>query len=299
MGWHNWESLWKSFAWQIQGAPGVVIAGNVTDVYARGMDDALYQTSWTGSAWTSKRHDDGGVLGSSPTVVSSEPKNRDVYIRGSDGALWRKYWHADSGWHGWESLGGQIQGAPGVVIAGNATDVYVRGMDNALWQKTWTPGSAWTGWIRHDDRTVLGSSPSVVRLGSSPTVVSSEPKNRDVYICGSSGSDGTVWRKYWHADSGWHPWEPLGGPKPRMKGAPGVVIAGNATDVYVRGMDDALWQNTWTPGSAWTGWNRHEPGYDPTVLGSSPTVVSSGPKHRDVYIRGYGGDLCHKYWQTP
>jgi hypothetical protein len=32
-------------------------------------------------------------------------------------------------------------------------------------------------------------------------------------------------------------------------------------------------------------------------LGSMPAVVSLGPDHRDVHVRGQDGAVYHKYWQ--
>lgn len=270
--WHGWYLL----GGQIRDDPGVVIAGDAVDLYVRGTDDALHQQYWVpDSGWSGwLRHDDGGILGSGPCVVSSGPDHRDVYIRGANGAVWHKWWNG-SQWSAWDDLGGQIQGGPGVVIAGGTTDIYARGMDDALWQKYWD-GSSWSDWFRHDDGAILGSGPCIVASG---------PDHRDVYI---RGANGAVWHKWWDG-SQWSGWDNLGG---EIHGRPGVVIAGGTTDIYARGMDNALWQKYWD-GSSWSDWFRHDDG---GVLGSAPTVVSRGPDHRDVYVAGSTSAVHQKWW---
>ena len=270
--WHGWYSL----GGQIRDEPGVVIAGDTVDVYARGINDVLHQQYWIPSrgAWSGWIPHDGGILGSGPCVVSSGPDHRDVYARGADGGVWHKWWNGAK-WSGWEDLGGEIQGSPGVVIAGGKTHIYARGMDDALWEK-YRDGSSWSEWRRHDDGGILTSG---------PCVVSSNPNHRDVY---ARGADGGAWRKWWDGAK-WSRWEGLGG---ELQGRPGAVLAGGGIDIYARGMDNALWQKYWT-GSGWSDWLRHDDG---GVLGSAPTVVSGGPNHRDVYAAGSDSALYQKWW---
>ena len=273
--WHGWGPLHGV----IQGAPGVVISGQWSDVYVRGTDNALHQKWSDTTAWSDwHRHNDGAVLTSEPVVVSNSLSHRDVYIRGTDGAVWHKWWNGGP-WSGWERIGGQIQGRPGVVVppGGTLTDVYARGMDNALWQNFWDPSRGWSGWFRHTDGAVLSAPPTVVSTGS---------HHRDVYI---RGTDGAVWHKWWNGKS-WSGWERLGG---EIQGPPGVVaLSGGPTDVYVRGMDNVLWQKYRASSSTgWSDWIKLD-----GVLTSSPTAVSYGRDHRAIYVRGTDGAVHHKGW---
>jgi CubicO group peptidase (beta-lactamase class C family) len=190
-----------------------------------------------------------------------------------------------SKWHGWFGLGGGIKGSPAAVIPGpGIIDIYVRGTDDRLWQKWWD-GERWNpsddGWEVHDDGFKLGSSPAVLARGAD---------FREVF---ARGEDGAVHHKFWDG-SKWNGWFSLGG---QIKGAPAVVEPTPGTmDIYVRGMDDALWQKWWD-GNSWNpseeGWSRHEDGQ---LLGSSPSVVCTGPGVRDVYARAPNGSVIHKNW---
>ncbi|SDE11535.1 hypothetical protein SAMN04487996_103382 [Dyadobacter soli] len=72
-----------------------------------------------------------------------------------------------------------------------------------------------------------------------------------------------------------------------------VAIPGsNVTDLYVRGMDDTLWQKYWDNG--WSDWQQVDPGFK---LASSPVAVSAGPSHRSIYARGTDGSVYHKSWK--
>jgi hypothetical protein len=80
-----------------------------------------------------------------------------------------------------------------------------------------------------------------------------------------------------------------------IRDAPAVVKPTSDTqDIYVRSIDDRLYQRWWT-GSTWSDhWQVHEDG--DFRLGSAPSVVSNGASYRDVYVRGADGYLYHKYW---
>jgi hypothetical protein len=162
----------------------VATADGVIDVYVRGMDDRLWQRWWKGG-WSPGfvQLDPEFRIASSPVVVSLNPAHRAIFVRGQDGSVCHKGW--DGNWQNWESLGGQIKDAPGVVrTADGVIDVYVRGMDDRLWQRWWHGG--WSpGFIQID---------SDFLLDSSPVVVSLNPMHRSVFV---RGADTTVWERGW------------------------------------------------------------------------------------------------------
>ena len=105
------------------------------DVFARGMDNALWH-KWFDGAWRNWESL-GGIITAGPAVSSWAPGRLDVFVKGSDNALWHK-WFA-GGWSGWESLGGVIDGTPAAVSWSlGRIDIFARGMDNAMWHKWWT-----------------------------------------------------------------------------------------------------------------------------------------------------------------
>jgi hypothetical protein len=83
-------------------------------------------------------------------------------------------------------------------------------------------------------------------------------------------------------------WQSLGG---GINSSP-AVSSSSATrsDVFVRGSDNTLYQNTWN-GSAWSGWTSLG-----GILTSSPAAVSGGANRIDVFVRGGDSRLYHKSW---
>src|SRR5439155_11120380 len=92
--------------------PGAVsAAANRIDVFARGLDNALWHRAWDGTAWQPWQSL-GGVLSSGPAVTASGASRLDVFARGGDGALWHRAWDG-AGWLAWENLGGRLTSDPG------------------------------------------------------------------------------------------------------------------------------------------------------------------------------------------
>lgn len=81
-------------------------------------------------------------------------------------------------------------------------------------------------------------------------------------------------------------WTALGG---KIDGGPDAASwGGSRKDVFVRGIDDQLWQRTWN-GSVWSSWIPLG-----GVLTADPTAVSWGPGRIDVFVRGTDNGLWHR-----
>ena len=61
------------------------------------------------------------------------------------------------------------------------------------------------------------------------------------------------------------------------------------TDVFVRGSDNGVWQNT-TTGTSWGGWTSLG-----GVITTKPDVVSWGPNRIDMFARGQDNGLWHRW----
>lgn len=272
----SFASIWTSLGGTWTSAPEASSwASNHVDVFIRGTDNAMWQTSWNGSAWSASTSL-GGILTADPGAVSWGPNRNDMFVRGTDNQMWHKFGLAPGVWSGWEPLGGVLTSGPDVASWGSGRlDVFVRGSDNALWHKWWD-GSSWNGWES------LGGV-----LTSDPAAVSWGPNRVDVFV---RGLDNGIWHKWWdgsrwngwdgmggnltsapeatscvagHLDmfatgagsslmqlgfnGGWGVWQSLGGTWASRPGAvcqPGT----NAVDLFERGTDNALWQAS-VPGS--------------------------------------------------
>ncbi|WP_327096087.1 DUF346 domain-containing protein [Nocardia vinacea] len=180
----------------------------------------------------------------------------------------------ETGWSGWESLGGTITTAPVPVSWGPGhLDVFARGGDNALWHKWWT-GKTWSGWES------LGGT-----ITTAPVPVSWGPGHLDVF---ARGGDNALWHKWWTGKT-WSGWESLGG---TITTAPVPVSWGPGhLDVFARGGDNALWHKWWT-GKTWSGWESLG-----GTITTAPVPVSWGPGHLDVFARGGDNALWHRFWR--
>ncbi|TDH28095.1 hypothetical protein EXU57_06450 [Segetibacter sp. 3557_3] len=282
MSWRKWEPL----GGQIIGPPAAIaFKSPFLDVFARGIDNQLWQKAWRKDRWVEWHRPDGEnfLLDSSPTVASTG-NDLQVYARGTDGQLWAKVWIDRQGWRRWEPMGGQIIGAPTAISFKNIfMDVFARGIDNQLWQKAWRK-DRWVEWHRPDgENFVLDSSPVVASTGN----------DLQVY---ARGTDGQLWAKVWVDRRGWRSWQPLGG---QIIGAPTalfiVSFKNQLFDVFARGTDNQLWQKAWRT-NHWVEW--HRPDGENFALDSSPAVASTGNDYQ-VYARGTDGQLWRKVWVDP
>lgn len=83
-------------------------------------------------------------------------------------------------------------------------------------------------------------------------------------------------------------WSSIGG---SVSSGPDATSSGaTATDVFVRGSDNALWQRSWN-GTTWGTWTSLG-----GTLTADPGAVSQGPGHTDVFVRGTDNAIWHRGW---
>jgi hypothetical protein len=248
-----------------------------------------------------------GLGGKSPLSVGASGGRGWIFEPRSDGGLEGR---ADSlsllvgGGFDPFDLGGLVTGevATATRIPGQL-DLFVRGSQNILWTKAHqaSTNSFWPS--QTDYRPLLGA-----YLADSPSVASMGATDLDVF--GRTDSNRVAHWKW--RGAGWGSAEDLGGSIGGKVAAvsrkPGVV------DVFVR--------DAWTgqlctkslsrttsyrfdrSGWSWTAstredWTPSIDGYTcfaDTVIGGSPTVVSSSPDRIDVFARDPHGSLIHKTW---
>ncbi len=184
---------------------------------------------------------------------------------------------------------GASEPRPAALAAPSADDpefvlLYVKGADGRLWQNAMNDSTS-MGWWPHEDGGVLGSAPSCVATGQ-PVI-----EDHEIYIRGTDGRiyvkspvAGTLW-----VNTGWHEL-PGGG---LTSDAPAAVTYQGRPDVFVRGMDDGLWENWRDEQGQWSGWVRHDDSGG-VRLASAPSVIVTPDGHREVYVRGSDGAVYGK-----
>jgi hypothetical protein len=233
------------------------------DVFMRGASNALFHTSWNGSAWSSQASL-GGVITSDPGAASWAPNRIDIFARGQDNGVWHMWWNGYT-WSSWYPLGGVIMGGPDVSAwSANRLDVFARGQDNGLWHQSWN-GSSWSGWQS------LGGV-----LTSDPTAVSWGPNRIDIF---ARGQDTGLWHMSWNGSS-WSPWQSLGG-APLTSGPDASSCGFGHLDVFATGTGGVLMQLGFN-GSAWTSWTN----WGNSWASDPGAVCQTGSGAADVFERG-------------
>jgi hypothetical protein len=287
---HRW---WQNNAWHgsfaneggkiPQGAEVAVIStgNNKIDLFARGMDNALWHRKWNNgwSNWESL----GGQITNDPQVVSWGKDRMDIFARGTDGSLIH-YWYGDDGRYGGkESLGGVMPASSGVSAVSwgeRRLDVFVRGMDNQLWRKSYN-GNNWEKWASHGG--VLTSNPAAVCMG---------PNRIDVFVRNTNGEMATIS----FANSKWSNWNRINTGK-IPPGANLCVVSRepNRLNVFYRGMQNDLW-NVWFSGREWGSESLGG------KISSDPSAVFRSGGKLDVVARGLNDKIFFarfdKTWTT-
>ncbi|WP_328447237.1 hypothetical protein [Amycolatopsis sp. NBC_00438] len=196
------------------GQPAAVTTPTGIDVYVRGVDNALYQRSY------SKRWSDwkrlGGTLTDSPSVTA----DGTVFVRGADGQVWQRT--SAGQWSGLGAPGGKpIYGRPGAATSTSGTVVAVRTADDSVWTRTKT-GGTWSDWTGIGG--TVSSSPTLVAVGAKVALT-------------ASASDYSLWANEWSGTwAGWfnRPDYPSGS----IVGTLGAASDGASLWFAARGPDD-------------------------------------------------------------
>lgn len=212
-GWRTLGGLITSPPWAIQDGEGSI------HVLVRGSDEALWDCipGPSGPTWISL----AGRISAPPSAALGPDGTVIACVRGNDEAVWMR----DAGPSGhWETLGGRIIGQPALVYDGSSIHALVKGMDGQLWHNVdgeWRPAG---GSITSPPRATLldGEILTLVR-----------------------GEDEGLWQNRIGID-GESSWSSLGGglapADGTYEGDPMPVVADGNLYVFVRAMDDNLWE---------------------------------------------------------
>ena len=261
------------------------------NAFARGYDSRLWQTWFDNTGWQSKWNyiDVPNTISSAPSGISFGEGHMDVFET-RNGSLWHS-WHKNDAntWRPWSTLG-----APdGISLAGPVAavsqvpgkiNVFARGSDGRLWQN-WFDNTGWQSKWNYID----GPSTS----SSSPTAISFGEGHMDVF----ETRNGSLWHS-WHKNDAntWRPWSTLGAPDGISLAGPVAAVSQvpGKINVFARGSDGRLWQN-WFDNTGWQSkWNYID---GPSTSSSSPTAISFGEGHMDVF-ETRNGSLWHSWYSS-
>jgi subtilisin family serine protease len=273
----NWSG-WLSLGGGTLHAPAAAsMGGGKIAVFVRGGDGALYTGTVTNGAW-SGWSSLGGYLSSAPVAISRYKGRVDVMGLGGDGTL---YWQQfkDGSWSGW-------RGVPGVTLAGppslsSWSPTYMRVVARTTDGRLVTNGEQddrpglWYGW--QTMATGITSNPASVALESPRTLV----------VASGAGGAPMAWEINAMAISA--PKQLTGA----IIGSPVLVRTPGRVDLFGRGLDNGLWQQTmYERNMVWSGWRGRGGSHI-----NPPTVVSWSPGRFDVFTRDANTTLIHRWMQ--
>jgi hypothetical protein len=159
-----------------------------------------------------------------------------------------------------------------------ANDLWVfarRSSDGAILERHFQPASGtWTDWTSIGGNTTSG--PAAGAYGP----------NIEVF---ARGADGATWGTAL-VNGAWTPWTSIGG---YSTSAPSVIArrGTNYFDVAIKGGDNAIYLNTFTPDFGWHGW-----GSLGGNLTSAPAIDSHSDGILDLFARGTDGAVYQQAW---
>lgn len=275
------DSNWDSRGGILTDSPAITSTGtNNLDAFARGQDDALWETVYNGSSWsgwTGLGGPTSGTFVGAPAAVAWG-SNITVAVRGTDNALWIRTYNGSS-WGSWTSLGGTLTSSPTISSQNSSElDVFIRSTDDGLWQRSYN-GSSWTSW------TSLGGPNSGTFLDD-PAAHSRSNGVITVYV---EGTDHSLYERFWISGTGWSSfWANIGG---TLTSSPAVSSETSSDEsVFSRGANGQLQRDTWS--GSWSGWTSLG-GPTSHVITGTPSAVSWGSGRTDVVAWSLDGPLYH------
>jgi hypothetical protein len=230
--------------------------------------------------------------GHSISAVSIPGTRIETFYRGRiDAALWHEWWDP-SGWHGPESLGGQITSDPAAVVwtprplvaplfgasPSQTISVFAGGGDGAIWYRTLTASGTWSDWSSLGGN--VAGAPAVAAVREPNTsfdnlhVLVREATASDLWVRKFDSTQGLVgvWQPDWTDISRGH----------RMTGTASAVSWGpGRLHVFFRAHDDGALGHLWLSGATWSAYDSRG-----GVIYGSPWAVSTSPNHLDIFVRG-------------
>jgi len=225
----NWDNTGGGIL--LSGPAVASLGAGQFDAFVVGIDNQVYRRHWQGG-WSSWQQY-GNWPAPPPEWIGPAPElpppaavarngGIDLFRLGPDNTL---FWHDGTDW---QSLGGMLASAPGVVsLSAGHMQVFARGVDDALWSLAYNNG--WGQWQRLP---MTGLSAGVT-IASPPAAVSPAAGQIAVYV---RGSDGQLWTAQGDG-SNWSAWSATGG---ELASGPGAVAWSGATYLFAQTMDGLL-----------------------------------------------------------
>jgi len=152
-GTHNWENL----GGYLTSSPAATVGdSSQLDVFARGVNGALWTREFQTTTWTAWLSLGGQIAPGTGPAACAPGGIGHVFVQGIDGALWyRTGFDGLENWINWQTAGGHLTASPAAAVQGGGgwiashdMFVFARGGDNNLWERTGVgfPDDTWASW---------------------------------------------------------------------------------------------------------------------------------------------------------
>ncbi len=102
---------------RVSSAPAAVVRGeHGVDLFAKGMDNAIWHKWWDGRNWSDWESLHGVHLILLLVYPLWSANRLDVFATDANRAVWHKWWDGNA-WSDWENLGGTVSSAPAAVYS--------------------------------------------------------------------------------------------------------------------------------------------------------------------------------------
>jgi hypothetical protein len=141
-GWSGWTSLGGN----LTSAPAMSSQSDgIVNIFARGIDGAVFQRSWDGTKWSDWLTLGGGIIGA-PATLSRAANGLNVYGRGLGEATYQRAW-SPQGWSGWLQVDSTpIDSSPIPFSDDPSRESLVAKHGDHLLLKQWNAGVGWGQW---------------------------------------------------------------------------------------------------------------------------------------------------------
>ena len=141
-GWSGWTTLGGN----LTSAPAMSSQSDgIVNIFARGIDGAVWQRSWDGAKWVDWLTLAGGIFGA-PATLSRAPNGLNVYGRGLADATYQRVW-SPQGWSGWLQVDPTpIDSTPVPFSDDPSREALVAKRGDHLLLKSWSAGVGWGPW---------------------------------------------------------------------------------------------------------------------------------------------------------
>jgi surface antigen len=299
----------------------VLASDGLENVFARGVNDEIYDNAWNGSSWSNFLDIDPGAEFLDNPVAFQYGSQQWVFAKADNDQIYLNTWDGSS-WSSFKTIASTavFDGDPTVAQSGDVLNVFGRGTDDEIYENTWN-GSAWSGFLGLESGAYFSGNPEPIQFGTDQNVFA-RGTNNEIYV---NTWDGSAWSGFTSLEAGytfagdptvvnyesneyvfalgtngqiycdeydgsWTGFTSLSGLF-TFNSDPVAIVFDGVLNVFAIGTNDEMYVNTWD-GSTWSGFADLETGAD---FVGNPVAVQSGSVE-NLFALGENSEIYEDTW---